>query len=48
MRHVKLRPESEVDASALVALIDSAYTDMKKRLNTVGRAAIDNEGFDKG
>ncbi len=29
MRHVKLRPEGEVDASALWKLIDTAYTDMK-------------------
>ena len=33
MRHVKLRPEGEVDASALVKLISTAYTDMKGRLN---------------
>jgi len=32
MRHVKLRPESDVDATALVKLIDAAYTDMKRRL----------------
>ncbi len=31
MRHVKLRPECEVDASALVKLISTAYTDMKGR-----------------
>ena len=29
MRHVKLRPEGEVDAAALWKLIDTAYTDMK-------------------
>ena len=29
MRHVKLRPEGEVDAAALRKLIDTAYTDMK-------------------
>ncbi len=33
MRHVKLRPEGEVDASALVKLVSAAYTDMKGRLN---------------
>ena len=33
MRHVKLRPEGEVDASALVKLIGTAYTDMTGRLN---------------
>ncbi len=32
MRHVKVRPDSYVDASALAALIDTAYTDMKGRL----------------
>src|SRR5215210_5709062 len=29
MRHVKLRPESDVDAATLTALIQTAYTDMK-------------------
>src|SRR5262252_11243585 len=28
MRHVKLRPEGEVDAAALVQLIETAYADM--------------------
>ena len=32
MRHVKLRPESQVDAAALMKLIETAYTDMKRRL----------------
>ena len=32
MRHVKLRPEREVDATALLKLIDTAYTDMKGRV----------------
>jgi hypothetical protein len=32
MRHVKLRPGSDVDATALVELVDAAYTDMKRRL----------------
>ncbi len=32
MRHVKLRPEGEVDATALMKLINTAYTDMKGRL----------------
>ncbi len=32
MRHVKLRPEGDVDATALVELIETAYTDMKERL----------------
>jgi hypothetical protein len=34
MRHVKLRPEREVDAAALMKLIETAYTDMKRRLKT--------------
>ena len=32
MRHVKLRPETDVDATALMKLIETAYTDMKGRL----------------
>jgi len=32
MRHVKLSPERDVDASALAKLIDAAYADMKARL----------------
>ena len=32
MRHVKLSPEREVDAVALTKLIESAHTDMKRRL----------------
>src|SRR5436305_4104 len=32
MRHVKLRPERDVDATALMRLIETAYTDMKGRL----------------
>jgi hypothetical protein len=32
MRHVKLRPDVEVDTAALWALIDAAYTDVKTRL----------------
>lgn len=32
MRHVKLRPEREVDATALRKLIETAYADMKRRL----------------
>lgn len=32
MRHVKLRPEHDVDARALMKLIETAYTDMKRRL----------------
>ena len=32
MRHVKLRPERNVEAAALNKLIKAAYTDMKERL----------------
>ena len=32
MRHVKLRPEGEVDAAALLRLINTAYTDMRGRI----------------
>ena len=32
MRHVKLRSERDVDARALMKLIETAYTDMKRRL----------------
>jgi hypothetical protein len=34
MRHVKLRPRSHVDATALMELIKTAYSDMKQRLET--------------
>src|SRR6476469_3403324 len=33
MRHVKLSPEREVDAAALIKLIETAYADMKRRVN---------------
>jgi len=32
MRHVKLRPESDINATALIKLIETAYTDMQERL----------------
>ena len=32
MRHVKLRPEDDVDAAVLTELIEAAYADMKRRL----------------
>ena len=32
MRHVKLRPGADLESSALSALIDAAYADMKSRL----------------
>ncbi|HEY7764812.1 MAG TPA: DUF1801 domain-containing protein, partial [Aestuariivirgaceae bacterium] len=39
MRHVKLRPSREVDASALTGLIRTAYTDIKRRLEAEGDGA---------
>ncbi len=33
MRHVKLRPRGDVDAGALMTLIETAYHDMKGRLS---------------
>ena len=32
MRHVKLRPEHDVDAKALMKLVETASTDMRARL----------------
>jgi hypothetical protein len=32
MRHVKLRPGGDFDATALTKLVDTAYTDMKDRV----------------
>ena len=32
MRHVKLRPGSEMDAAAMRGLIETAYADMKRRV----------------
>ena len=44
MRHVKLGPEREVDATALMKLIETAYTDMKGRTNAESvRAATSSE-----
>ena len=34
MRHVKLRPEGDIDPTALTKLIETAYTDMRRRLTT--------------
>ena len=34
MRHVKLRPEFDVDSDALTRLIETAYIDIKRRLRT--------------
>jgi hypothetical protein len=32
MRHVKIRPGRDVDAEALTTLVETAYTDMKRRV----------------
>ena len=32
MRHVKLKPDGEIDEMALIELIKSAYADMRRRL----------------
>jgi len=32
MRHVKLRPEADIDAAALAKLVETAYADMKERV----------------
>ena len=37
MRHVKLRPDKDLDASALISLIHTAYADIKSRLKTERR-----------
>jgi hypothetical protein len=34
MRHVKLRRDGDIDATGLIKLIESAYTDMKRRLTS--------------
>lgn len=34
MRHVKLRPGLDIDEAALQALIEAAYADMKRRLDS--------------
>lgn len=34
MRHVKVKPETGVDSNALKTLIEDAYTDMKRRVNS--------------
>ena len=33
MRHVKLRPERDIETAAVRELVETAYTDMKGRLN---------------
>lgn len=39
MRHVKLKPEQDVDAAALKKLIKAAYADMRKRVEKESRNA---------
>jgi hypothetical protein len=39
MRHVKLRPGHDFDATALTRLVDAAYTDMKARVQAELRRA---------
>ena len=39
MRHVKLGPERDVDATALMKLIETGYTDMKSRVKRSSRAS---------
>ena len=34
MRHVKIRPETQVNENALTEMIHRAYADMKERINT--------------
>ena len=36
MRHVKLKPDTDVDATALTKLIETAYIDMKGRMKKGG------------
>ena len=36
MRHVKLRPDRDVDAAALTTLIETAYTDMRLKAERSG------------
>ncbi len=33
MRHVKLRPDADLDSEALAALVAAAYADIKRRLD---------------
>ena len=40
MRHVKLRPENDVDDAALTGLIETAYADMKERLKAPSSAPM--------
>ena len=39
MRHVKLRPERDIDGMALMKLIETAYSDMKLRVNAEDMAS---------
>ena len=39
MRHMKLRPKRDFDAAALTKLIETAYTDMKARVEAASQQA---------
>ena len=41
MRHVKIRPGSEIDSEALMRLIHAAYADIKQRLSSGWELIID-------
>jgi hypothetical protein len=43
MRHVKLRPEGDVDTAALLRLITHAYTDMGERLRAAHEGAVSDD-----
>ena len=43
MRHVKLRPGRNINASALVKLVETAYTDMKERVRAESLRECSNE-----
>ena len=44
MRHVKLRPGSDIDDTALIKLIETAYRDMKRRVDAE-RVSLDRRHF---
>lgn len=40
MRHVQLRPDGDIDAAVLIRLIESAYIDMRRRLNELLKPGV--------
>jgi hypothetical protein len=44
MRHVKLRPDNDVDAEALRSLIQAAYADIGRRLEAETERRVRREG----